>query len=318
MTNKTILSTLIIIACTTACLSFLFHQHQHALITDDQYLATLYPLLPANKRDQISTAHLNFYYHPMPESIADELKHFKPTKPAQKNGLYCLSWMNACGNMPLGTIFRNTYPKQKTQAAPLIEVMHYGWYNEPGIFFYHATGTGIFLSVGKTLIARNKVDALRQLGLSNLQILAISNYYISSPPHPRFQHTYVHIKAYAKSHHLNFETALKQVMNHIIENDDYPLNRIANSSSYDFQLYQLCRQNHYSTIELTHSPNDNGGWGDEILDCRTSFRQPLMARWKQEKTYLKQCDPLNLKHCQPCDAELPITPYLKCRQSPIA
>lgn len=299
----------------TTYLSFLRHSHTNQPINDHQYLAIHYPLLPANKRDRISIAHLNFYYHPMPQSIAAELKHFQPSRPAKKNGLYCLSWMNACGNMPQGTIFRNIYPTEKITTAPLVEVMHYGWYNEPGIFFYRAKGTGIFLAMGKTLVARNKADALRQLGLSNLQILAISNYYISSPPHPRFQHTYVHIKAYAKSHHLNFETALKQVMNHIIENDDYPLNRIADSSNYDFQLYQLCRQNHYSTIELTHSPNPNGGWSDEIMDCRTSFRQPLMARWRGEKKYLKQCDPLNLKHCQPCNAHLPIAPYLSCQPS---
>lgn len=299
----------------TTYLSFLRHSHTNQPINDHQYLAIHYPLLPANKRDRISIAHLNFYYHPMPQSIAAELKHFQPSRPAKKNGLSCLSWMNACGNMPQGTIFRNIYPTEKIITAPLVEVMHYGWYNEPGIFFYRAKGTGIFLAMGKTLVARNKVDALKKLGFSNLQILAFSNNHIGPPPHPKFQHTYARLKAYAKKNHLDFETALKQVINHIIENDDYQLNRIANSSSYDFQLYQLCRKKHYSTIELTHSPNDNGGWGDEIMDCRTSFKQPLMARWRGEKKYLKQCNPLNLKHCQPCNAHLPIAPYLSCQPS---
>lgn len=292
-------------------LYFLLRTPNNTTPTISQYLTRVYPLLPKPLATKKFYDQLNFYYAPM------------PTKITAFGAFYCLSWMYRCGNTQDGTVFRNVYPPQSPNHSPnrkgfpansQVEVMHYGWYHEPSLYFYLAKGSGIFLTVGHTLIANNKIDALKKLGLSDQKILSIAGQYAYPYPTPHNKNTYNVIKTNAENQHTDFNTALHRILQAAAKNTDYDYNRIANSTDYDYPLYHLCRQHHYDTIQLTIQPNDNGGFAYEIMDCRTSVEAPLTKRWRQESRYLSIRNPRNLAEHRPCRYHVPWVKWLSCQQ----
>lgn len=287
------------------------------------YLKKVYPLLPQNAATPHLYDQLDFYYYPYPP-LNNNIRTNVPLNPLPKlNTLYCLSWMYACGNTTDGVIFKNLYPPFQTNKFRYIngipsdhyaEVMHFGWYNEPGLYFYVAKGTGIFLNVGHTLIARNKIEALKKLGLTNMQIFSYVSKYVYPYPHFTYEPTYAAVKQYAEEKHLTLSGSLAKIFKSAINNTDYNFNRMADSANYDVPLYLLCRQHHYDTIQLTAQPNDNGGWAYELIDCRTSFELPLIKRWQLESHYLSIRNPLNLKQFKPCHYHTPFEKHLYCHK----
>jgi hypothetical protein len=276
---------------------------QATTVSVDTYLKQVYPLLPGNINSQKLINSFDFYYAPFPTGldISTENKQF-----------YCLAWMYACGNKPYGAIFRNLYhPKQAQQFRYIngypsnsnVEVMHSDWYNEPSLYFYVAKGTGIYFNIGKTLRAKNKIDALKKMGLSDIEILSYAPIDM-----------YTAVKKYAAEHKLTFKKALSDVIKSIINNKNYQWNRYAGGTTYDVILTRLCRKHHYATFQFTMQPNDNKLWGYELMDCRTPMSMPLLQRWQHIKKYFSQRNPLNLKQKAPCHFQLPFNKYLACQK----
>lgn len=299
------------------------HLIQTPPISDHSYLHKVYPLLsqttPAQQRAIL--ARLHFFYTPTPASISP-LRYFTMPIPRNLNigAAYCLSWMPDCHKQADGSFFLNLYHTHHAQQVATftgrakqdyLEVMHYGWYQEPGIYFYVATGSGIFLKLGRSLIASNKIDAAKKLGISSEELLKIVTRYVAA--YPQFKHinTYATVKNYAIQHHISVTQAWNNILKLSQVNRHY--NRIADSRDYDLALYLACRKHHYSTLQLTTQPNDNGGWAYEIMDCRSSMNKPLLARWKTQQHYLSQRNPLRLSESKSCMLHLPIKYHMQCK-----
>lgn len=321
MNKKYIVLAFSVLAIMAVIYFVIYKKNVTTYITDDTYLAKVYPLLTKEERRHIPIKSLGFYYYPYPISLQGAMQNLNPHKPQKLNTLYCLSWMTRCGYAVNGALFRNLYDMRNTSlfkyrhgfpSDSLVEVIHDSWYFEPAIYYYQAKGTGIFLDVGKTLVASNKVDALKKLGLTDVQVLNVSNHYVYFDSSLLFGNSYNLFKGYAEKNKIPFLQALPKIMHIIIDNENYDINRAADSSSYDLALYFLCRKKHYDTIQFTTSPNDNGGWAYEIMDCRTSINSTLVQRWKKERKYLKQCNPLRTKECRPCQFKVPFKERLSC------
>ncbi len=262
------------------------------------YLTRVYPLLPTSAATPTFAHSLDFYYAPF-------LPALKINTHAKQ--FYCLAWMYACGNVPNGAIFRNHYQHTPFKyraghtANDYIEVMHYKWYEEPALYFYAAKGSGIFLNIGNTLVARNKIETLKKMGFSDEQIIAIAP--------PSAQNYIQHIMS---EQHLSYKTALHYVIQAAINNTNYTANRLAGGASYDIVLAEQCRRHHYATFQFTIQPNDNGSWGYEVMDCRRPRTMPLRQRWIIEQRYLSQRNPLNLKQARACHYKVPFSKWVTC------
>lgn len=214
---------------------------------------------------------------PFFKSVASKLQ------PGDTPEFVCLSWMKPCtAGKSDHAVVRNQYLKgTKTESLPgipnngLAEVYHNGWYHEPGLYFYVLAGSGTFLNVGKTLIARNKVDALKKLGLSDRDILR-------SLPITTFRL----IAEDAEEKKQSFYMSLHDILQHMQTGQSYKLDRLNETMSVDFLLYERARKKGYDTVQLTNQPNGNGGWAFEIVDVRSDLADDLKTRWKKQHSFL--------------------------------
>ena len=154
-------------------------------MTVRQYLNYVYPLATADfakKSDaelQMFFDNLDFYYklNPQPQAVIPEGKYVpRNIHDMPKVGdLYSPAIIN-----PDGFWCRNVYPPDKPlnnsvvngfSSHSNVEIWHSNVYNGAnGIYYYLMSGSGIYVNLGNTLVARNKLHALRKLGCNNAQI----------------------------------------------------------------------------------------------------------------------------------------------------
>lgn len=240
---------------------------------DIQYLRKVYP----NKGGWLpSLDSLDFFYVPnVPKRLNSQKMYNEATQKVPD--LYDLMhpvWT------PDFTLFRNRYPSTKWwdnktvsgfSDCQNIEIMHTPddnpYYTVFGTWFYYAKGSGVAINIGKTLRAKNKLHALRLLGLSTQEIAM------------KFKDVTFMIRTDIPSSDLkslSSQTGLSS--SKIVEiamfperysdhKDLYLIDRLNNSADFDETLFFLSRTQGYDTIQFTTQANGNGGWGFEILIC---------------------------------------------------
>jgi hypothetical protein len=309
------------VALTIAPASFSFNQKdQHLSAEQLNYLEKVYPLANKDQFNHEFFDSLDFYWYDPLATASFFKKVATDIKPGADPHFVCLSWIAPC--KPQGAIngvVRNQYPLSQmtptlvgTPSNHLVEVYHNGWYQEPGLYFYALKGTGTFLNVGHTLIARNKVDALHQMGLSDSQILKILTYYIVDS---QYLPTFDYIAQYADTHHISFDQALTLLMSQSRDGTNYLADRFNATASCDYALYELARKKGYDTVQFTNQANINGDWGYEIVDVRAENDDSLTNRWIKERKYLFVADPFNTNIIQPCQLRVPFK-MVRCENTP--
>ena len=231
-------------------------------------------------------------------------------QPGDSPKFVCLSWMKPCtpGDKSHAVI-RNLYLQgTKTKSLSgipsngLAEVYHNGWYQEPGLYFYVAKGAGVFLNVGHTLIARNKIDALKKLGLSDKDIL-------KSLPISVFRQ----VAEGADKQGEKFTEALHDTLSKAQQGHPYEIDRLNDTMSADYLLYETAREKGYDTVQLTNQPNSNGGWAFELVDVRADMNESLKNRWRRQRYFLQSANatpcyyplPLETLSCNPHMPDIP-------------
>lgn len=190
---------------------------------------------------------------------------------------------------PVGFVCRNVYPaigplnnvnRNGYSSGSDIEICHSNVYNGTlGIYYYLAKGSGIFVNIGKTLVANNKLHALRLLGQTNEQIADLlysrdtgywPAYYKGELP-PSSQKAYFNdlVRQYMIKHACSKEQAENGVIDAAINETDYLLGRLNDTGwAIDVSNFNLGRSQGYDTIQLTTQANMNNGWAFEIIDLR--------------------------------------------------
>ena len=288
------------------------------VVTYKSYITKKYPLITPGTDYKKFFATLDYYTYPNPESTIKNIpnsdaQHLKP------GAYYCMNYVTPCGNVKGGAYFKNYYQMNHLSKSKYykgypnnsyVEVYHQGWYPEPGLFFYVAKGTGIYLNVGKTLIARNKVDALHKLGLSSLDI------FLQTPDISiggRFMRPIDYFATHASKKHESIQQYINQVFDPNYEEQHYKISMFGAFSSLDGVLYRYAKQAGYDTVQLTTQRNASGGWGYELLDIRPGVFKPIKQKWEREERYLSVRNPLNLKQGKSCKLQLPFTNRIQCK-----
>lgn len=283
------------------------------------YLHQVYPLANTEDLDRPFFNSLDFYWYD-PQSTAGFFKNVATSLDNRSTADFvCLSWMMPC--IPKGPdngVVRNRYTQgvstpdlSGVPSNHLLEVYHNGWYQEPGLYFYALKGTGTFLDVGKTLIARNKVDALHKMGLTDSQILQVLSYYTDGKGN--FQLTFDLIADYADKNNISFNQALEILMKQSREGNGYLSDRFNATAANDYALYMLAREKGYDTVQFTNQANTNGDWAFEIVDLRAKLDDSLTQRWVNERKYLFIADPFHPEKRQPCQLSVPFK-MVRCGQ----
>jgi hypothetical protein len=282
------------------------------------YLQAVYPLADKEKLNRQFFDSLDFYWYD-PKATASFFKHIATQiGPHSASPIVQLSWMAPVApKNSQSAVVRNRYlagvSSVMLSGVPshqLIEVYHNGFYQEPGLYFYALKGTGTFLNVGNTLIARNKVDALQKLGLTDSAILQSDGYFILGG---QYLPTFDNIATYADDHGIPFEQALADRMHQSATGSSYAADRFNATASMDYTLYLLAREKGYDTIQLTNQANTNGGWGFEIVDVRSNLSDNLKTRWIKEKQFLFIANPFDLRETKPCELKVPYE-MVRCEQ----
>lgn len=289
--------------------------------TPEAYLKRVYPLALSSQLSPDYYEHLDFYWYPYPLSKNRLMANVNAFGPAKYGSWVCLSWMYGNCSLEKGSaIVKNLYPPNNPNQYPyrngtpshhFAEIYHNGWYFEPGIFYYVVHGSGVYLNVGKTLIAKNKLDALHQLGMSYSDILQISGNFIANG---NYVTTFRFVQEYMEKNKLTFQEALNKIMSSAISGDNYEFGRIADSADYDYSLYKLGKKAGYDTLQFTIQPNDNGGWGYELLDLRPELSESLLQKYTLNQKRLTQRNPFDLSKGRPCQYRIPFE-VLKCEPS---
>lgn len=314
MKHKIILMSaiLILIALAYFLLNYISRLWPMWTVTYEAYLQRVYPLAPKSQLTTDYYQQLNFYWYPYPLAKEHFISKNNATEPPQYGAFICLSWMYRHCSLEKGSaIVKNLYPPKEpnqfkyrdgTASNNFVEVYHNGWYVEPGIYYYVVRGSGIYLNVGKTLVAKNKLDALHKLGMSYSDILQISGKFVYDN---NYVTTFRLIQEYMQNHHLTFQEALNNVMTTAIAGDDYQFGRIADSADYDYSLYKLGKNAGFDTIQFTVQPNDNGGWGYELIDLRPELSETLIQKYQLNQQRLTKRNPFDLSKGQPCQYKIP-------------
>ena len=195
-----------------------------------------------------------------------------------------------------------------------------------GVWFYKAKGSGIFVNLGKTFAALNKLDAIiKLLGLDDFAdyimrpydgsknildpSIAISetglggvggiDYWLNGGFHVHLDATIAKLYGHGpvtKDH-------IKQILGTAAYGLDYNLNRICNTGILDHLIIRLARDRGYHSVQFTVQPNVYTGWTTEVMILGNS---PKIYTAIEDIPYdnLRVLDPNNLPHGRPgCDSK---------------
>lgn len=186
-----------------------------------------------------------------------------------------------------------------------------------GVWFYRSTGSGIFINLGRTFAALNKIEAIAKLwemsGSTN-GYKSLADYII----HPNDQNVDVRISgpkrtglggiqnldywsngqihtnlATLKEHPKHRSKSLVDLLKEIVIGTDYEVNRVANTGILDNLIIYLAKKNGFESVQFTVQPNLYTGWTTEIMilgkeqDVYTDIHQI-------PKSQLRVLDPNNL------------------------
>jgi len=153
-----------------------------------------------------------------------------------------------------------------------------------GVWFYKTVGSGIFINLGKTLRARNKLDVLIKLGWTIQDIanfinrpipikgtllydpsITLSNSGLGGPEKVYFWlagQYLTNIKELMDIKKLSLEEILTAAAN---PGSDYDINRINTSGTLDSPAFYMARQQGYNSVQYTVQPNIYNGFTTEIM-----------------------------------------------------
>jgi hypothetical protein len=293
------------------------HNARQAL-TYKQYLKNKYPLISDNGDFKKYFQSLDYFTYPNPE-VTNNTFALNGAENLAPGKLYCLPYVYPCGNVKGGYYFRNNYLKNNLSAAKYyngfpsysnVEITHNSWYQEPGLYFYLASGSGIYLNLGKTLIAVDKLDAMHKLGLSNMYIFKHTDiiYY----NHGVFGWTINDLYNLAQKKNMSLKQYINYIFNVKNEQNDYKLSFISSQPSYDNLIYLNAKKQGYDTVQFTAQRNGVDGWGFEIMDIRPGFITPIEQKWQIEEKYLTIRNPFNLQQAEACKLKIPFTKNISC------
>ncbi len=219
---------------------------------------------------------------------------------------------------PLYTAVKSKYPKNNWEnfynidgddSNSWIEVTH-TYFNDDtnsAMWLYKTKGSGIWLNLGRTFVAKNKIDALVKIfGLDNIVNEKFFdtplNFWLGNGVKTKLV-DFLNTKQNIPGENLIDKT--KNTFKYIIDpkegekvglsrQDLYDLNRIANTGDLDssilvgiFQL-EVDEKNAYRTIQFTAQPNLYPGWTTEIIYKGDNIGNSLGG-------YLKKIDKKNLR-----------------------
>lgn len=207
---------------------------------------------------------------------------------------------------PLNNKFVKGFP-----SGSRVEVCHSNVYDGSlGIYYYLAQGSGVAVDLGKTLVARNKLDALRKLGYSNTQIAAALNtgstaywpYYTGGQLPPQGSQEYFRdlVSDYVNKYGGTTEAAQNTIINAAIDETNYLFGRVNDTGwQVDAENFNLAKSAGYDTVQLTTQANMNNGWAFEIIDLRVDPDGHLQKTMTSLTQYYSTINPFNPNSYQP-------------------
>jgi len=209
-------------------------------------------------------------------------------------------------DVPLNNAFVNGFASNTD-----VEIWHTNVYNGSlGVYYYLTPGSGIYVNLGKTLVARNKLDALRKLGFSNTNIAKSlyaaktaywPAYYEGELP-PEGTQTYFKylVTDYMKQHNCNQTEAENTIIDAAINESNYSYGRVNDTGwQVDVDNFTVGKKLGYDTIQLTTQANMNNGWAFEIIDLRVLDNTPLDKNMAHLSQYYSIRNPFDLSTSKP-------------------
>ena len=274
-------------------------------MTVRQYFSAVYPKAVKYIKDYWTELDLNFFYACAPVKIAAVFGGIVDGAstgyaPPDLNAAWVPIWFSP------GTYAINLYPPQRWwdyvhadgfSDAQWVEMMHgiddNDFYTVYGYWTYYTKGSGVWYNVGKTLKAKNKLDALRKLGLSrddiarliqktNYMTNAVSEYQtIQSLADSLFSHTAAIYPIQRVEMLVDLASAPQEYTDMYSIEQLYAADRANNSADWDGDIAMLAWGQGYDSVQFTVQANGNGGWAHETVFCgMDSLRKDKEKTWK--------------------------------------
>lgn len=274
-----------------------------------------------------------YYYYQLnpqpPETI--------PTGEVIPRNTHKLAGVNDISNptiiRPDGFWYRNVFPPPPANpndniwvngfaSKTNIEISHSCVYDgSVGVWYYYAPGSGIYVSLGNSLISRNKLDALRKLGFNNQEIAnSLSTHGTGYWPAsyngelPSKTQTFESVVTkYMNQHGVDKTTAENAIIDSAIEGTNYEFGRINDTGwQVDQDLYNNAINTGYDTVQFTTQANMNNGWDFEIMDVRCHEENTLESRMASLKQYYSIRNPFNLAQFEKIEWKWPFYNLYSC------
>lgn len=225
------------------------------------YLKHVYPYERSPKLSE-----LFFFYYSVPKSVFPNPPHSWSviTGGYKFNALYVPFYVKQ-------GFFINKYPKNDWNNYQYkngfknnswVEVLHACCDNpNTGYWLYFAKGSGIEWNIGKTLVAKNKIEALHKLGISFENMAQLF-------PHFKFRSANGSWMSWQQMAKLKHVTNYSQLLKQAAKGTEFAITRMSNSVDMDKMLAQLAHKKGYDSVQMTIQPNGNGGWAFEIIGVR--------------------------------------------------
>lgn len=226
-----------------------------------------------------------------------------------------------------GILYKNIYPPREWWANSIVkgfkdnsivELTHVRddnpLYKVYGYWTYYAKGSGVKYNLGKTIVAKNKVEMLVNLGMSRREIIDIlgDTNYLINPLSPVNS-----VQELAKKLFRHSDNPLEQLLDILLGKQGYTTNRdvlyaidrVNNTSDFDEKMIKLAKSKGYDSIQLTTQANGNGGWGCEIVFVNVNpldkVRESDWGGWTDIKKRLVGCtvNPLNFNFMLTCNEQ---------------
>lgn len=249
--------------------------------TPEEYYQMLYPL----SKDGYSAEYLrllNFFFPCRPQEVDD---YYGPIyidelmRPPPMGVLWTPVWF------PKGCLAVCEYDPQEWweykmrdgfECDSLVEVIHERddnpYYTVYGYWAYYTRGSGVFMNVGRSLRARNKIHAMLLMGLSIMDVAGLFKgfSYMINTNVPQKRVVELAREMFSSGTDLDkVEKLIKYVMSVPPCDDEiekyYFADRINNTADIDGYMVLMARALGYDSVQLTVQANGNGGWHHEFV-----------------------------------------------------
>ena len=296
----------------------------------EKYYYNVYPGAKDNTFSFAFMDNLNFYYEFIPKSyiqnqggiISLESSNYRPPP---LNAIWYPIWFKE------STSARNWYDprawwtykyKKGFKDNSLVEMMHTvddnPWYTVYGFWMYYTKGSGVWINIGKSLKAVNKIHSLHLLGMSVEDIAELgknSEFRLNRYPygHGNNDTEYITLTAFSRELYPGLEdkTAVVSLITDILDPPDedlrvrYMKDRVNNSAEWDKTIAQMAKQKGYDSVQFTVQANGNGGWCHEIVyvdvDPLTKVKESEWEGWEGFKDKILIADPNDLSRYKTCE-----------------